>query len=110
MPPIQYNSQINYTTVQTFINSQGYQFPSSIQGYDPNRQIQKTYNFSFGVQQDVGFGMVLDVAYVGALGRHLVVRRNLNTTPLGTNFQPQNLDPTNSNKVYPSQFLRPYLG
>ena len=109
-PPIQYNSQINYTTVQTFIDSLGYQFPSSIQGYDPNRQIQKTYNFSFGVQQDVGFGMVLDVAYVGALGRHLVVRRNLNTTPLGTNFQPQNLDPTNGNKVYPSQFLRPYLG
>jgi hypothetical protein len=107
--PIQYNSQINYTTVQTFINSLGYQFPSNIQGYDPNRQIQRTYNYSIGIQQDIGFGTVLDVAYVGALGRHLLVRKDLNATPLGTNFQPQNLDSTN-NKVLPSQFLRPYAG
>ena len=108
-PPIQYNPLINYTTVQSFINSAGYQFPSNVQGYDPDRHIQKTTNFSFGIQQEIGFGSVLDVAYVGALGRHLVVRRNLNTTPLGTNFQPQNIDST-TNKVFPSQFLRPYIG
>ncbi|RPJ61430.1 MAG: carboxypeptidase regulatory-like domain-containing protein [Acidobacteria bacterium] len=108
-PPIQYNSQINYTTVQTFADSAGYIFPSNIQGYDPDRRIQQTMNFSLGFQQDVGFGTVVDVAYVGALGRHLVVRRNLNTTPLGTNFLPSSKDPTR-NAVLPSQFLRPYVG
>lgn len=109
-PPIQYNSQINYTTVQTFINSAGFTFPSNIQGYDPNRHIQKTMNYSIGLQRSLGFGTVLDVAYVGALARHLTVRQNLNTTPLGTNFQPQNLDATNKGKVLPPQFLRPYTG
>ena len=34
---------------------------------------------------------------------------NLNSTPLGANFQPQNIDPT-TKKPYPSQFLRPYQG
>src|SRR5262249_38687658 len=66
-------------------------------------------NFSFGFQQDVGHGTVIDVAYVGALGRHLQARRNLNTTALGTNYQPQYLDST-TNKVLPSQFVRPYVG
>ena len=109
-PPIQSNPAINYTTVQTFIGQRGLSSPSSIQGYDPERHIQMTMNFSFGIQQDIGFGSVLDVAYVGALGRHLLERVNLNATPLGTNYQPQYLDSTNSNKVLPSQFLRPYLG
>jgi hypothetical protein len=109
-PPIQSNPVINYTTVQTFIGQAGLISPSNIQGYDPARHIQLTMNFSFGIQQDIGFGSVLDVAYVGALGRHLLERSNLNSTPLGTNYQPKNLDSTNSNKVLPSQYLRPYLG
>ena len=109
-PPIQSNPVINYTTVQTFIGQAGNVSPSSIGGYDPQRHIQMTMNFSFGIQQDIGFGSVLDVAYVGALGRHLLERFNLNSTPLGANYQPQNLDPTNGNKVLPSQYLRPFLG
>jgi Carboxypeptidase regulatory-like domain/TonB-dependent Receptor Plug Domain len=108
-PPLQYNSQINYVNVSNFINSAGYLFPSSIQGFDPDRHIPRTTNFSFGFQQDVGHGTVIDVAYVGALGRHLQARRNLNTTALGTNYQPQYLDST-TNKVLPSQFVRPYVG
>ena len=64
-PPIQYQPVINYTNVQSFINQSGYNSPGSIQGFDVNQHIQKTYNFSFGFQRDIGFGSVLDVAYVG---------------------------------------------
>jgi hypothetical protein len=67
-------------------------------------------NYSLGIQRDIGLGTVLDVAYVAALGRHLLERVNLNTTPLGASFLPQNLDATNKNAVLPSQFLRPYQG
>ncbi len=109
-PPIQSNPVINYTTVQTFIEQAGKVSPSNIQGYDPQRRIQLTMNFSFGIQQDIGFGSVLDVAYVGALGRHLLERVNLNSIPFGADYQTKNLDPTNGNKVLPSQYLRPYLG
>lgn len=108
-PPLQINSQINYTDVNTFITSRGFQFPSGVQGFDPARHIPRTMNFSFGLQQDVGFWTLIDVAYVGALARHLQGARNLNTTALGTDYEPEFLDSTNG-KVLPSQFVRPYLG
>jgi hypothetical protein len=109
-PPLQYNPVIYYNYLTQLQQAQGYNFPNSVIGFDPERKIQKTYNFSFGFQQDVHFGTVIDVAYVGALARHLVMRENLNSTPLGANFRTSSLDPTNGNKVLPSQFLRPYQG
>ena len=109
-PPIQTTQTVEYTNVQTFIGSQSYQFPNSTNAIDPNRHIQMNMNYSFNVQQDVGFGTILDVAYVGNLGRHLLIRRDLNGTPLGTNWLPQNADATNGNKVLPTNFLRPYSG
>jgi hypothetical protein len=109
-PPLQYNPVIYYNYLNQIQQAQGYNFPNNVVGFDVNRKVQKTYNFSLGFQQDIHFGTVLDVAYVGALARHLVERQNLNTTPLGANFQAANLDATNGNKVLPSQFLRPYQG
>jgi hypothetical protein len=115
-PPIQTNPSIYYTTVQALPNSQGYLFPSATTGFDPDYKIARTMNYSFGVQQQIGFGSMLDVAYVGALSRHLQYKVNVNATPLGTNFQPRNFDPTfaSNNAVpptaLPSGFLRPYRG
>jgi hypothetical protein len=109
-PPLQYNPVIYYNYLTQLQGAQGYNFPNAVSGFDPNRPVQKTYNFSFGVQQDLGHGTILDVAYVGALGRHLVERTNINSTSLGTNWRASSLDPTNGNKVLPSQFLRPYQG
>ena len=73
-PPIQFQPAINYTTVQTFINQAGLNSPGTIQGFDVHQHIQKTYNFSFGFQRDIGFGNVIDIAYVGSLARHLEER------------------------------------
>ncbi|MBV8903979.1 MAG: carboxypeptidase regulatory-like domain-containing protein, partial [Acidobacteriia bacterium] len=108
-PPIQYNPVINYPTFQTFINQAGYISPSTISGFDPVYHTPVTYNFSLGVQRDIGFGTVLDVAYVGALARHLTLSENLNAAPLGTDWRPQNLD-TTTGKPLASQFTRPYIG
>jgi hypothetical protein len=66
-------------------------------------------NYSFGVQQNIGFGTVIDMSYVGSLGRHLLWGRDLNTTPLGANFDPANLDQT-TGKPLPAAFLRPFPG
>jgi hypothetical protein len=46
---------------------------------------------------------------VGTLGRHLWENQNLNTLPYGTNFLPQNIDPT-TGRPYTSTFLEPYIG
>jgi hypothetical protein len=66
-------------------------------------------NFSFGVQQNVGFGTVLDVSYVGSLGRHLAWQRDLNYIPMGARFQAANIDST-TGKVMDDKFLRPIAG
>jgi len=72
-----------------------------------NGEPQATYNFSFGVQRDIGFKTVLDVAYVGALGRHLLQSVNLNTVPYGAHFT--NIDPT-TRTALADVFVRPYPG
>jgi hypothetical protein len=109
-PPLQYNPVIYYSYLTNLAQAQGYVFPSAVTGFNPSRPIQQTYSYSAGFQQELPWGMMLDVAYVGSLGRHLVEAVNLNSEPLGTDWQKGSLDATNSNKVLPSQFLRPYLG
>ena len=39
---------------------------------DPEFDSPAIYNFSLGVQRDIGYNTVLDVAYVGSLARHLL--------------------------------------
>jgi hypothetical protein len=87
-------------------------FPANVIGYDRRPTRPVTYNYSMGVQRDLGHGTILDVKYVGSLSRHLGGRRNINTVPFGTRFQPQNLDPTASVAGTPfvDNLLRPYPG
>lgn len=109
-PPYQYNPVTYYSYLTQIQQSQGYLAPSAVVGFNPANPLQQTYSYSVGIQRELGWGAMLDVAYVGSLGRHLVQARNLNSEPLGTDWQPSNLDATNKNAVLPSQFLRPYLG
>ncbi len=67
------------------------------------------YNWSFGIQQNLGFGTVLDVAYVGNVGRRLLQRRSLNALPYGTRFLPSSIDATTGSPL-PDNFLRPNPG
>jgi hypothetical protein len=61
------------------------------------------------VQRSLGFSTVLDVAYVGNLGRHLEMSQNLNALPYGERFLSTSLDPT-TGKPLADSFLRPYVG
>jgi hypothetical protein len=110
MPPLQYNPVIYYAYLTQIQQAQGYKSPSAIAGLNPSRPIQRTYSYSAGFQQEIGWGSMLDMAYVGSLGRDLIDGENLNSEPLGTDWQPTSRDSTNNNAVLPSQFLRPYLG
>ena len=71
---------------------------------------QSVYNWSLGIQRDIGFGAVLDVAYVGNVGRHLQEVVDLNAEPYGTNFLRSSADPTSPGKPLPVNFLRPIPG
>ena len=109
-PPNQLNPTVYYTTLDSFLGQPGYLFPSSVTGIDNTRKVATTMSFNFGIQHHIGRGTILDVAYVGGQSRHLSARRDLNVTPAGSNFLPQNLDASNKNSPFPANFLRPYQG
>ena len=68
--------------------------PSAITGVDPGGEWPTIYNYSIGLQRELGAGIIVDVAYVGSQTRHNPRRRNLNSIPYGTTFSPLAQDPT----------------
>jgi len=90
------------------------QRPSSVRGLERDAQTASSYKMSLGFQRDLGWGIVADVAYVGALGRHLSLQRDINAVPDGARFvdvHPENRDPRFIGAfALPSEFLRPYAG
>ncbi len=67
---------------------------SSILAADKTGKVPTVYNFSLGIQRQLGGGTTVDVAYVGSLSRHLVTTRNLNQIPYLTAFSAAAQDPS----------------
>jgi hypothetical protein len=108
-PPIQYTPVVYYSAFSSLLSSTGNLAPSSTAGLSLAGKVPSVYNFSLGVQRSLGFKTVLDVAYVGALGRHLLQERNINTLPYGARFLASSLDAT-TGRPLPDTFLAPYAG
>jgi hypothetical protein len=109
-PPLIVTPTVYYGTLATLTSSAGAVFPQNVNGLDRSDRVPKVMNFSLSVQQNIGWSTVLDVGYVGSLGRNLLWLRNLNPIPLGANFQPSNADPSNPATPLPAAFLRPIPG
>ena len=81
----------------------------------PGRQ-QVVYNFNLSVQRQIWRSNVVEVGYVGSLGRHLLWERNINGVLPGADFinvNPQNANPqstSNPKSALPTNFLVPYQG
>ena len=110
-PPLVNTGQVVYTTIRQVLSQPLNIGPPGVfaiqRSYDP----PTVYNWSFGVQRDIGRGLVVDVAYVGNVGRHLLHRRSLNSTRYGANFLPSSIDSTvTGNRPLPVNFLRPTRG
>lgn len=93
--------------------------PPALIAMDPTGKVPTTYNFNFDVQTRLPWNMALDTAYVGTLGRHLQDNRNLDYTPYGADYLPQNQDPTLvaanpnallGNNALTANFLKPIYG
>ena len=115
-PPLGIQPVLNYGLINTISPTSALLSPPDFYAADPPGKIPTVYNYTFGLQSKLPFGLVLDTSYVGALFRHLQDNRNLNYVPFGAAFQPQNQDPTLSstallgNSALPAQFLRQYRG
>ncbi|WP_031499965.1 carboxypeptidase regulatory-like domain-containing protein [Bryobacter aggregatus] len=109
-PPTQQTPQVYYGNLSTYLNSTGVLFPNNVVTFEKRAITPSMMNFTFGIQRDVGRGTVVELSYVGNVGRHLQMNRNLNLVPYGARYLPQNADPANPSTPLPDNFFRPYPG
>ena len=109
-PPVIFSPVQYYGNVDTFTNIGGVLAPSSLRTIERYAHVPAIYSMSFGVQRQIGFGTMLDAAYIGTLGRHLGQTRDINMIPYGARWLPENQDPTRPGNALPDVFFRPYPG
>jgi carboxypeptidase family protein len=69
---------------------------SGISGVDPNLVVARSYQYSFGVQHELPQGMLLQVSYVGNLGRHILRTPSINNASwTAQGFIPASPNPNN---------------
>lgn len=110
MPPLVITQTAFYTTIADLLRTPARLSPAGVFAIERNFKPQSAYNWSFGIQQSIGWGTVLDVAYVGNVARHLLHRRSLNAVAYGKRFLPSSIDPTTGTTPLPDNFLRPFPG
>jgi len=112
-PPLIDTRTTNWTTIPQLLNSQLIQSPRGVTAFAPFKA-PTVYNWSIGMQQELPWKLVGDVAYVGNSNRNSSSGLALNNVPYGTtrlDLNPQNADPTQNNTVaLPTDYLRPYRG
>jgi hypothetical protein len=102
-PPFILTGQVFNSNLSQLTPGSGFIFPPSapfvgVGAYDRrNNSRPKTYNFSLGVQRNLGAATIVDVKYVGSLSRNLGGRRDINTLPFGKRFEPASIDKTTPN-------------
>jgi Carboxypeptidase regulatory-like domain len=113
LPPILQTFTTNYTTVRELLASPLTATPTAVrllQDFVP----PVVYNWSLGVQRDIGWQFVADAAYVGNAARDQLITRQINGQPYGYAYQTSSLDPTNLSggkaQPLPNDLLRPYRG
>ena len=107
-PPVKYEPTIYYGNMNTFLSRTGLFYPTGTSTFDPNDTVPSIYRYSLGIQRELGFGTVVDVSYVGNVGRHLIQQYDQEEVPYGAHFLPENQDPTGG--VLPENFYRPIPG
>jgi hypothetical protein len=113
-PPFFTNPTLYYGTMGTMLQpgAQLADRPVNVNALEVDTKTPSSFSTSIGVARDIGWGTVVDVAYVGSVGRHLEMEWNINAVPDGARFldqNPQNVDPR-TGAALPAEFLRPYRG
>ncbi len=118
-PPVTLNRTIYYSpiaSIPSFKNSAAVS-PIGNNQLVGKQEYEQTLNMSFGIQQNVGFGTIVDTSYVGSFRRHTNQQRQANAVPIFSQFNPAyynpwvgNLAPTASGKALSDNYFRPLAG
>jgi hypothetical protein len=114
LPPVLNTYTLNYTTLPDLLSTSISPTPTEVRLLDEFDRPPVVYNWSLGVQRELGLGLVGDVAYVGNAARNQRIDLDINGRPYGYAYQPSSLDPTNLSGGQPQPYLdnllRPYRG
>ncbi len=108
--PIVQSPRIDFNRISSLQSAQGLVAVPTVAAWQRDIKTASAMNISFSIQRNVGFDTVVDIGYVGSLGRHLTWQRDINSIPLGTRFLKQNADPTSPSVPLADVFLRPIVG
>jgi hypothetical protein len=113
VPPLVRTYTTGYTTIAELLASPLTATPAAVRRIEPFVP-PVVYNWSAGIQRDMGWHLVTDMAYVGNAARHQLIARELNGRPYGYTLRSASLDPTNvvagRPQPLPDDLLRPYRG
>jgi hypothetical protein len=114
-PAYRFDRVVRYTDFNSYLTGTTSITPINVSGVERVDKRPVAYRYNVGIQQEIGWNTVLDVAYVGDRTRFLPVRRNLNQVPAGARFLPENRDNTVTASAanpgaLPDVFLRPVTG
>jgi len=119
-PPFQRTVTIDFGTIDNLANLIGTSLerPTALSALERRTHTATIYNYTLGIQREIGFKTLLEVSYVGSLGRHIGERRNINAVPDGARFvdlHPENRNPfsapsATATGALADDFLRPYAG
>jgi hypothetical protein len=110
-PAFQFERSILFTDLDTYFTGTGATPVTNVSGARRlNQKRPVTYNYMFGIQRELGWNTVLDVAYVGSNTHHISRSWNYNQLPMGVRFRPESRDTTTASSPLPDVFLRPILG
>jgi hypothetical protein len=116
-PAFRFDRVVRYTDLGSYLTGTSAITPGNVSGVERVDKRPVTYRYTVGLQRELGWNTVLDLAYVGDRTRHLPIATNYNALPAGVRFRPENRDTTvalrsdgaNSGAL-PDVFLRPIVG
>ena len=108
-PPVQIESQIFYGNINSLLQTSGVVFPSNTSAIQKDFKVPSLYNYSLGVQRQIGKDSILNVSYVGNMARHLLQTVDINQVPYGAEFLPQNQNAVTGTPLN-DNFFRPIPG
>ncbi|HEV2664814.1 MAG TPA: hypothetical protein VG324_07880, partial [Blastocatellia bacterium] len=119
-PPFQRTVTIDFGTIDNLANLIGTSLerPTTMRALERRNHTATIYNFTLNVQREIGFKTILEVGYVGSLGRHIGEQRNINAVPDAARYvdlHPENRNPfgapsSTATGALGDDFLRPYQG
>jgi hypothetical protein len=115
-PAYRFSRVTRFTDLNNYLGGTSAVSPVSVSGIvREGSKRPSIHKYTVGIQRELGWNIVADVAYVGEFTRYLNDNWNYNAIPAGARFLPENRDPTqtpsaSNPRALPDVFLRPIRG